>query len=219
MTTALKKVFVVIPVVLLGVFYLYEHYDSYRHLGQGRLIFLILTFTILYGWIFLEVRYRKQDSFFNMATQSSFYFYIFMVLTLTGYFIIFREVSAHDWWHKMMVRIDRKDHVNFKLFKIFHIYRLLSTQIVGNFFMLFPLGIYLPLLYKRCSNLFAVFLIGMLTSTLIETLQLITRFRSADVDDVFLNTLGASAGFIFFKLIVYAFQTSASPNNTPVLAR
>lgn len=219
MTTALKKVFVVIPVVLLGVFYLYEHYDSYRHLGQGRLIFLILTFTILYGWIFLEVLLRKQNSFFNMATQSSFYFYIFMVLTLTGYFIIFREVSAHDWWHKMMVRIDRKDHVNFKLFKIFHIYRLLSTQIVGNFFMLFPLGIYLPLLYKRCSNLFAVFLIGMLTSTLIETLQLITRFRSADVDDVFLNTLGASAGFIFFKLIVYAFQTSASPNNTPVLAR
>jgi len=219
MTAAFKKVFVVLPVVLLGVLYLSDHYDTYKHVGRSRLFFLMITFLILYGWIFLEVWFRKQNSFFNIATQSSFYFYIFMVLTLTGYFILFREVSAHDWWHKMMMRIDRKDHVNFKLFKIFHIYKLMSTQIVGNFFMLFPLGIYLPLLYKKCSNIFAVFLVSMLTSTLIETLQLITRFRSADVDDVFLNTLGACAGFIFFKVIVHAFQASSSQNKTPILAQ
>ena len=213
MSSFLRKILVLLPVVLLGIFFFYDHYETYKHVRQSRLIFLLITFLVFYGLIFLEVSFRNQNTFFAIATQSSFYVYIFMVLTLTGYFILFREVSAHDWWHKMMVRIDKKDHVNFHLFKIFHIYKLVSTQIIGNFFMLFPLGIYLPLLYKRCSNIFLVFLISMLTSALIETLQLVTTVRSADVDDVFLNTLGACAGFIFFKVIIYFFRVISSQNN------
>lgn len=219
MSSFFRKMLVLIPVILLGVFFLYDHYETYKHVGQGRLIFFVISFLLLYGLIVLEVWFRDQNNFFAVATQSSFYVYIFMVLTLTGYFILFREVSAHDWWHKMMVRIDKKDHVNFHLFKIFHIYKWASTQIIGNFLMLFPLGIYLPLLYKRCSNIFVVFLVSMLASTLIETLQLVTRFRSADVDDVFLNTIGACAGYIFFKIIVYAFRITRSQSNVPVIVQ
>src|SRR5690242_15281621 len=98
--------------MVLGFCYLYDHYDTYRHVRNKRLVFLALTLVMLYGWIFSEVIIRKQKGLFQVATQASFYVFIFMVLTLTGYFILFREVSAHDWWHKMMVRIDRKDHVN-----------------------------------------------------------------------------------------------------------
>lgn len=219
MSSSLRKVLVLLPVVLLGVFFLYDHYDTYKNVRQSRLIFLLITFLILYAWMFLEVWFRNQNSFFTIATQSSFYVYIFMVLTLTGYFILFREVSAHGWWHKMVVRIEKRDHVNFHLFKIFHIYKLASTQIIGNFFMLFPLGIYIPLLYKKCSNIVAVFFVGMLTSTAIETLQLITRFRSADVDDVFLNTIGACAGFIFFKTIIYFFWATSHHNQVSVIVQ
>lgn len=210
-----KKVLVLLPVIVLGFFYLYDHFDTYRHVRNKRLVFLALTLFILYGWIFIEVVTRKQKSFFQIITQASFYVFIFMVLTLTGYFILFREVSAHDWWHKMMVRIDRKDHVNFELFKMFKIYKVMSKQVIGNFIMLLPLGIFLPLLYKRISNFFGVLLISLLASATIELLQLITSFRSTDVDDIFLNTLGACTGFLIYKFIWLLIRSSDS---TPGIA-
>lgn len=205
-----KKFLVLLPVVALGFFYLYDHYETYQHVRNKRLIFLALSLLILYGWFFIEVITRKQENFLQVGVQASFYVFIFMVLTLTGYFILFREVSSHDWWHKMMVRIERRDHVNLQLFKMFKIYKMVSKQIVGNFVMLLPLGIFLPLLYKRISNFFAVFLVSLLASTTIELLQLVTSFRSADVDDIFLNTMGACAGFLIYKLVSFALKPSAS---------
>src|SRR6266542_5645838 len=97
-----KKFLVILPVIVLGIFYLHEHYDTYRHVKSKRLLFLALTTLLLYGWIFFEVTVRKQKNFFQIVTQAGFFVFIFMVLTLTGYFILFKEVSAHDWWHKMM---------------------------------------------------------------------------------------------------------------------
>jgi glycopeptide antibiotics resistance protein len=203
-----KKLLVMLPVVVIGIFYLNDHYDRYHHVRSERLLFLGLTVLLLYGWIFFEVITRQQKTFFQMATQASFYVYIFMVLTLTGYFILFKEVSAHDWWHKMMMRIEKRDHVNLQLFKMFKIYKVLSKQVVGNFVMLLPLGIFLPLLYKRVTNLFSVFLVSLVASTTIELLQLITSFRSADVDDIFLNTLGACTGLLIYRLIIFIIKES-----------
>lgn len=216
MSRVMKKILVVLPVIALGIFYLHDHYNTYRHVRNKRLLFLALSLLLLYLWIFIEVMIRKQKNFFQIIIQAGFYVFIFMVLTLTGYFILFREVSAHDWWHKMIVRIDRRDHVNFQLFKMFKIYRVLSKQIVGNFVMLLPLGIFLPLLYKRISSFFLVLLVSLLISTTIELLQLVTSFRSADVDDIFLNTVGACVGFLIFRLVFFAIK---STYQTPAMAQ
>src|SRR4051812_47902305 len=136
MNPTFKKILVLMPVLLLGIFYLDAHSADYRHTSGRRLFLLALSFLILYSWILWEVIRRKQRSFFQVFAQSSFFVYIFMVLTLTGFFIVFREVSMHDWWHKVQLRIDRKDRVNLELFRMFSIYRISSTQIVGNFLML-----------------------------------------------------------------------------------
>jgi glycopeptide antibiotics resistance protein len=213
MNALLKKLLVLLPVAVLGIFYLHDHYDAYTHVRNKRLLFLALTILLLYGWMFLEVAERKQKTFFQIFTQASFYVYIFMVLTLTGYFILFREVSAHDWWQKMIVRIGRRDHVNLQLFKMFKIYKLFSKQIIGNFIMLLPLGIFLPLLYRKISGLFPVFLVSLMVSTTIELLQLVTSFRSTDVDDVFLNTLGACAGYVLYKLVILAWTPPGEANS------
>lgn len=205
MTAFIKKILVLLPVLLLGVYYLNDHYDEFlARTSFRRLVLLAAAFFILYAWIFLEVWFRKQRSLSGMAVQSGFYVYIFMVLTLTGYFIIFRELSMNSWWQKMMVRIDREDHVNFELFKIFRIYKLSHTQIIGNFIMLLPFGIFFPLLYKRFSNFFLVMIVSFFFSVAIEILQLVTRYRSADVDDVLLNTAGACFGYFIYKLVQLA---------------
>ena len=202
MNRIVKKILVVLPVLILTILFLKANYrDEYRHAGAKRLFLFLLTILILYTWILFFVAKRKQNSLWQVLLQSSFFVYVFMVLTLTGYFILFRELTYNGWWQRMIMRIERRDHVNFELMEIFRIYKITDKQILGNFVMLLPLGIYLPLLYKKISGFIPVLLVSLLVAILIEVLQLATSFRSVDIDDVLLNTSGAVVGFILYKII------------------
>ena len=202
MARLLKKIAVLLPVIVLTFFYLRANYASeYSHAGTRRLALFALTLILLYAWFFREVWVRNQANIAQFLLQSSFFVYIFMVLTLTGYFVLFREISSEGSWDRMLRRFERRDHVNLQLFEIFRIYALTDKQVLGNFVMLLPLGIYLPLLYKRLRGFFQVLLISLLASIFIEFLQLITRYRSVDIDDVLLNTVGACVGYLIFRLV------------------
>ena len=215
MTAFFKKILVLLPVILLGCFYLSDHYAAYvKHTSAARLLLMGVSFLMLYLWILAEVLLRRQRNAFQVVLQSSFFVYVFMVLTLTGYFILFREISVHHWWSKMLVRFSRRDHVNLELFKIFRIYKLSHTQILGNFIMLMPLGIYFPLLYRRISHFLVLLVAAFLVSFTIELLQLVTSYRSADVDDILLNTAGACFGYILFQLVKFLAQPAQQPSFT-----
>jgi glycopeptide antibiotics resistance protein len=217
MKEVVKKILVLLPVILLTLLYLKDHYrEEYRHAGARRLILFALTLLLLYAWFFYSAYRWKQENAIAILVQSSFFIYIFMVLTLTGYFILFREISTHGWATNMRIRIRHEDHVNLTPLKIFKIYEPGDKQIVGNLVMLFPLGIYLPILYKRLNNFFLVLLVSLLVSVLIELFQLATRFRSADVDDVILNTTGAIVGFLVFRLVCL-FRPSGKTNKPGIL--
>jgi glycopeptide antibiotics resistance protein len=205
MKKGLLKILVILPAAIISLFYLRVLYDErYSGASSKRVGGLILSVVLLYAWmIFVTIR-KKQTSFFDVVIQSSFFVYVFAVLQLTGYFILFKEISSHGWWDNMNHRIDIHDHVNFVAFKTIGIYHLFDKQVAGNFIMLLPLGIYLPLLNKRLrkvSGFLAVLLISFLVSVGIETLQLATNYRSTDIDDVILNTAGVCAGFILYQLI------------------
>ena len=207
MNKIVKKIVVVLPVLILTFLFLKANYrDEYRHAGARRLFLFLLTILILYAWILKYVFTHKQDSFWKVLIQSSFFVYIFMVLTLTGYFILFRELTYSGWWQKMLQRFERRDHVNLELFEIFRIYKITDKQILGNLVMLLPLGIYLPLLYKKISGFVPVLLVSLLVAVFIEVLQLATSFRSVDIDDVLLNTSGACIGYLIYKFIELSFQ-------------
>jgi glycopeptide antibiotics resistance protein len=173
-----KKVLVLLPVVLLGLIYLYDHAMLYDRTSSKRLLFLFLSFFVLYAWIFFETVSRRQRTYFDIAVQASFFLYIFMILALTGYFNLFREIASEGWWHKMMTRIERREHVNLKLFQIFRIYKNTDMQIFGNLIMLFPLGIYVPFLYPRLSNFFVTVFVCCVVALLIECVQLATWLQN-----------------------------------------
>lgn len=201
----LIKIAVILPAVIISLFYLSELYrESYSGASSKRVGGLILSIALLYAlMLFIAIR-RKQDNFMQVIIQSSFFVYVFAVLQLTGYFILFKEISSQGWWDKMDHRINTDDHVNFTAFKTISIYKIADKQIAGNFIMLLPFGIYLPLLFKRLrkpTGFLAVLIISFLVSVGIELLQLATHFRSTDVDDVILNTSGACAGFIIYLLV------------------
>lgn len=219
MNRYLKKLLVLLPVLLLGIWWLYDHANALRHASGKRLFLFALSFLVLYGLFLIDVIRKRQSGFLQISVHASFFVYIFVVLTLTGYFILYREVSSADWWQRIMLRIERKDHVNLELFKIFSIYKISNTQIIGNLIMLLPLGIYLPLLYRRASGFFGVVIISFLVACTIEGLQLITSFRSADVDDIMLNTLGACIGFLVYKFFQIIWNgSSGQASNSSALA-
>jgi glycopeptide antibiotics resistance protein len=205
MKSWLKKLIVILPVIIVSLLYLRVLYhESYSHSSFKRIAGLMISVALLCTWVIYVALRRKQDSLLQVLIQSSFFVYVFFVLQLTGYFILFKEVSSHGWWDKMNHRIDTHDHVNFTLFSTIDRYDNFDKQVAGNFIMLLPLGIYLPLLYKKLrklSGFFAVLLISFLVSVGIEILQLATSYRSTDVDDIMLNTMGACLGFIIYQLI------------------
>ena len=202
MARLLKKIAVLLPVIVLTFFYLRANYASeYSHAGTRRLALFAITLILLYAWFFREGWVWNQDNVAQFLLQSSFFVYIFMVLTLTGYFVLFHEISSQGSWDRMLRRFERRAHVNLQLFEIFRIYKLTDKQVLGNFVMLLPLGIYLPLLYKRLRGFFPVLLVSLLVSIFIEFLQLITRYRSVDIDDVLLNTVGACIGYLIYRVV------------------
>jgi glycopeptide antibiotics resistance protein len=214
MNTTLKKLVVILPVMIVSLFYFRVLYhESYSDASFKRVAGLFLSILLLFGWIIFVTNRRQQNNFLQVVVQASFFIYVFAVLQLTGYFILFKEISSHNWWDKMNHRIDTHDHVNLEPFKTIDIYQTLGKQILGNFVMLLPLGIYLPLLYtklRKAYSFFAVLLISFLVSVGIELLQLATSYRSTDIDDVILNTLGGGAGFLIYLLI----KTITSPKKT-----
>jgi hypothetical protein len=78
-------------------------------------------------------------------------------------------------------------------------------NLVGNFVLLLPLGIYGPILTPRLQSVPAILLAGAGLSVLIEVGQLAVAMvygfpvRVADVDDVVLNTLGVLVGFLLWR--------------------
>jgi len=205
MNTTLKKLLVILPVMIVSLFYFRVLYhENYSGASFKRVVGLVLSILLLFAWIIFVTIRRKQNNLLHVAVQASFFVYVFAVLQLTGYFILFKEVSSHGWWDKMNQRIETHDRVNLEPFRTIDIYQTWGKQILGNFVMLLPLGIYLPLIYKRLRkayNFFVVLLICFLVSVGIELLQLATSYRSTDVDDVLLNTLGGGAGFLIYQLI------------------
>ena len=205
MNTTVKKLLVILPVMIVSLYYFRVLYqENYSGASFKRVAGLVLSILLLFTLIIIITVRRKQHNFLQITVQASFFIYVFAVLQLTGYFILFKEISSHGWWDKMNHRIETHDRVNLEPFKTIDIYQTWGKQILGNFVMLLPLGIYLPLIYTRLRkayNFFAVSLICFLVSVGIELLQLATSYRSTDIDDVILNTLGGGAGFLIYQLI------------------
>jgi glycopeptide antibiotics resistance protein len=198
----MKKIAVLLPVFVLAIFYFKARYHGeYGVAGLRGKASLAFGVCIMFVIMIIGVYKKKQETFLQAFIQSSFLVYVFMVLTLTGYFLLFREVAAHGWWQKVLHRIHTKEKINLQPFLMFKQFQIASYQVIGNLVMLLPLGIYIPLLFPKLSGFFRVFIICLLVSISIELMQLITSVRSTDIDDVILNTCGALIGYIIYRFL------------------
>ena len=81
-------------------------------------------------------------------------------------------------------------------------FRAMLINVAGNVACFIPFGILLPLNVKRTRNFISVLLSTALFSMIIESVQLITRLGSFDVDDILLNTIGGVLGYICYVIFL-----------------
>lgn len=121
------------------------------------------------------------------------------IICLT-YFLFFAESMGRTFE-------SRSYHYNLELFKEigrFIKYRhVLGTQavllnLVGNMVAFFPFGFFLPILHPKCRNFLYTVFFSFEFSLLVETIQLISKVGSFDVDDLLLNTIGGALGCLIF---------------------
>ena len=118
-------------------------------------------------------------------------FIVYMVFLM--YFLFFAEIMGRTY-------IDRDYHYNltpFREIRRFIVYR----RTLGNVLAFVPFGMILPMLTPKCRNFFHIVLLGVDFSLFVETIQLISKVGSFDVDDLILNTLGAALGYLVYRLI------------------
>lgn len=74
-------------------------------------------------------------------------------------------------------------------------------NLVGNIVMFIPLGLLLPCVSRRMERFLPCIVTCVLSVACIELMQLISRTRSCDIDDLILNTVGALIGYASFAAV------------------
>ncbi len=78
---------------------------------------------------------------------------------------------------------------------------LILKNILGNVVLFLPFGFFLPLIYPKLHRFRVCLTLSFLMSLAIEMSQYSFADRIFDVDDIFLNTLGAIIGWMLYKII------------------
>ncbi|MEG0285228.1 MULTISPECIES: VanZ family protein [Vagococcus] len=69
-----------------------------------------------------------------------------------------------------------------------------------NILMFIPLGIILPLMWRKYHQFSKTLSYGFGLSLLIEISQLFTRFRATDINDLIMNSLGVCMGWLIYRI-------------------
>ncbi|MDQ0270990.1 VanZ family protein [Cytobacillus purgationiresistens] len=69
----------------------------------------------------------------------------------------------------------------------------------GNFLAFIPFGMIIPLLFRCSFRRFITFFI--LSITILETLQMLSRLGAFDINDIIINSLGAAVGFAAQRIV------------------
>jgi glycopeptide antibiotics resistance protein len=130
-------------------------------------------------------------------------FFIYFVLLIVVSFL------GIDWYTLRMTYYDGVNH-NLVPFKTLTGYILgldhynFDTWFYNTFgvvILFMPLGFLLPKAFLDVKTLKSVFCFSLLLSSFIEVMQFATKLGVLDIDDVFLNVIGAAFGYLILRFI------------------
>lgn len=127
-------------------------------------------------------------------------FVIYMVILI--YFLLFSEGfgrTSHNesYRYNLVLFQEIKRFITY-----YHILGMKSVlvNVVGNIVAFMPFGFFMPFIGKKRRGFINVTLLSIELSLFIETVQLITKVGSYDVDDLLLNSLGGVLGYVVYAI-------------------
>lgn len=132
-----------------------------------------------------------------------FFLYILIIIRLIVFKYPYSELrEIMTGWRKDVIWEGLRS-ANFEFFKTIKMYIRYYSQLnsfenlFGNILIFIPYGMLYPLAFKGWGGRILFLPVTILFITGIELFQLFSAFGKFDVDDVFLNALGAVLGMIF----------------------
>lgn len=189
----MKKYLNLIIFIISIIIYFLVMFIFNINLGTGKKELeniLVLVFPVL-TMLFYLIYYEKD--------KKIIIYYLIMYFVMLIGFVFFSSRASYLTTNKILLR-------NYNIIPFIGIIKLFKTSksfalynILGNFLMLSPLAILLPIVCKKFENIkyFSLFIL-ILTLT-IESVQYFTNIGSFDIDDIILNI----SGVIITFLIVY----------------
>lgn len=86
-------------------------------------------------------------------------------------------------------------------FKQDSIINFATINLLGNVIMFIPMGIFLPSMFKSKRNILNFIVTVIVMISMVEVIQLFTLLGSCDIDDLILNVVGATIGFLLWKYV------------------
>ncbi|NMB43005.1 MAG: VanZ family protein [Clostridiales bacterium] len=145
----------------------------------------------------------------KVIVSISFVLYLIALIMLLFVGVMFVGMRGHIWTDMSLIEYIRNSS-NFIPFKTISTYvramfdgslniSIVIKNLLGNFILFLPMGIYLPYYVKRI-NKFGKFTLSMVILLfLVEATQLVTRRGSFDIDDFILNMAGTLLGYSIWK--------------------
>lgn len=145
-----------------------------------------------------------------MKQRSVRIFFVFYILFVIKVFIFKYPIQklqaiAASW--KKDVILEGLSTANFTPFKtikmyIEYSYKLNSAEnLLGNIVVLIPFGMLFPLITRKNWGYLGMLVCAFAFVLGIEVFQLFSAFGAFDVDDILLNCLGASLGYLFYRIV------------------
>ncbi|QFF99003.1 VanZ family protein [Psychrobacillus glaciei] len=160
------------------------------------IIFSLSSFVVLWMLIFQRIlqRVRNYSHGFNQSD------YFFSNEVQEGFFAF-----NIDAWKLNINLIPFKNTINYIINHDKFNLDIVINNTLGNILIFIPLGIFLPILFKRYTSFSKAIAFSIIVSFTIESIQLLLQIGQFDIDDLILNGIGSIVGFLFIKLI-FKFQ-------------
>lgn len=176
----------------------------YQNLKKENIQISLLCFVISYIiYLFCEVIAKKCNQT-NKDSKVIFWFSIrgFCLGVLVAYLYLVA-------YYTILVRSTYDvPHYNLELFwsykKAIEGYKGLLVEIILNYILLIPEGILIPVLLfrkKRMMRFVLTFILGLLTTSIIELSQLYFKRGLFEFDDIINNTIGVLFGYLIYIII------------------
>ena len=162
--------------------------NEFPEIFVNRIIISAIAFAVFCA---VSIFLYKRQKFNKMQCAAAILLSLYIVVLL--YFTVTGRYSHEEYEYKINF---------FTSYRWFFQYNgeQVLRQLLINFVMLMPVGFLLPVIIKAKHKYLIALALSLLLTVFIETMQLITKCGSFEIDDIINNFIGAVLGMLIYML-------------------